>query len=119
MDTQLRHGHQPVRVIRSAASTYTDRPAQPWLADRQSGPARRLKEFASGNILQSHTDAADSAASNRAPGRNDRAQGFRNHTTSPIAGRVLTKPRGSRRGGGGGQPAGTGCERADAGGAGG
>jgi hypothetical protein len=47
MATQLASRHQPVRVIRSAASTYTDRPAQPWLADRQPGPARRLKEFAS------------------------------------------------------------------------
>ncbi len=97
MATQLANQHQPVRVIRSAASTYTDRPAQPWLADRQSGPARRLKEFASGNILQSHTDAADSAASNGAPGRNDRAQGFRNHTTIPIAGRVLTESGVNRR----------------------
>src|SRR5260370_41277791 len=97
MATQLANHHQPVRVIRSAASTYTDRPAQPWLAHRQSGPARRLQEFASGNILQSHTDAGDSAASTRAPGRNDRPPAFRNHTTLPIAGRALTESGVNRR----------------------
>jgi hypothetical protein len=41
MATWLTNQHQPVRVIRSAGSTYTDRPAQPWLTGRQPRPARR------------------------------------------------------------------------------
>ena len=44
MAAQLAHQHQPVRVIRSAGSTSTDRPAQPRLTGRQPRPARRPRK---------------------------------------------------------------------------